>query len=115
MSLPRFRYSGSLQGRLHRSPYCLRARSSGKSTEKCSSSKRFLLLIGAWLLARTANAQGALSPEQEMLPVVHVRVGAYSGTSESAKNDADRFMVLMFRTFLKPDNFFFSSRRRHTR
>ncbi|CCD28768.1 Putative lipoprotein [Candidatus Glomeribacter gigasporarum BEG34] len=62
------------------------------------------MLIGAWLLASTANAQGALSPEQKILPVVHLSVGAYSVKAEIAENDADRARGLMFRTFLKPDN-----------
>src|SRR5260364_149158 len=99
MSLPRFRYSGSLQGRLHR---C--------AMETCSACidphTVFALAPRANRLknALTANAQGALSPEQKIRPVVHLSVGAYAVKAEIAENDADRARGLMFRTVLKPDN-----------
>ncbi len=67
-------------------------------------SKRFLLLISAWLLASTASAQGIFPSEQKILPVVRLSVGTYSVKAEIAENDANRTKGLMFRTFLKPDD-----------
>src|SRR5260364_384750 len=122
MSLPRFRYSGSLQGRLHRcametcsacidphtvfalAPRANRLKNALAADAFCCSSARGCWRVQPTLRAPFPYAQGALSPEQKILPVVHLSVGAYSVKAEIAENDADRARGLMFRTSLKPDN-----------